>query len=93
MFPLLKRIVLVLRNCFPGDNSQAYKSALSALKALSDCCCEDLNEHLDLILSKMSHKINDKLLRPEIVETLAAMEHNGGEPARTKIKAKVPSYN
>jgi len=59
---------------------------------------EDLNPHLDFLLSKVTNKINDKQLRPLILETLGVLEMNGvasaqqGEEARKRIKTKCPSY-
>ena len=59
---------------------------------------EDLNPHLDFLLSKVTNKLNDKLLRPLILETLGLLEMHGvgsadqGEEARKKIKTKCPSY-
>ena len=51
-----------------------------------------LNEHIDIILSKIVSKLNNRVLKPLIWETLSTLEQNGGDEARKKIKNKVPSY-
>ena len=38
---------------------------------------DDLNPHLDFLLSKVTNKVNDKQLRPLILETLGVLEMNG----------------
>lgn len=90
--PILKQVILSLRGCFPPDKPDAYKRGLNVVKEIATCAQEDLVPYLDLLLSKMSLKINDKVLRPIIFETLGAIEEHCGEGVRQKLKSKVPAY-
>lgn len=69
------------------------------MRDLSECVGEDLTPHLDMLISKITAKMNDRVLRPLILDALGVVEMNGvgscdgeGEEARKKIKAKCPSY-
>ncbi|XP_060633873.2 PACRG-like protein [Anolis sagrei] len=91
-FPLLPRLVPVLKAALAHSNDEVFERGLNALVQLSAVVGPALNDHLKHLLSSLSKRHMSKKFKDQTTDALQKLEQYGGKESLTIIKSKIPTY-
>lgn len=91
--PLLPKLTIAIRGALAHSDSAAFEGGLDAMVQLSNVVGPQLNPHLSKLLVPVAKRMMDKKFREKVIDSLHALEENGGRDCLPLIKSKVPTYS
>lgn len=90
---LLPQVTMGVRGALGHSDIAVFEGGLDAMVQLSNVVGPQLNPHLNKLLVPIAKPMMDKKCREKVVDSLHALEENGGRECLPLIKSKVPTYS
>lgn len=93
LIDLLTKLVWPLRTALSNKSEQINERALEILQLLSEKVGSHLNPHVKNLVTPIKKHMTIKKLKEKAINTLRALEDNGGQEVSKVIKAAIPTYS
>ena len=93
LIDLLTKLVWPLRTALSSGKEEINERGLDVLRLMSDKVGSHLNSHVKNLVTPIKKHMGVKKLKDKAMNTLRALEDNGGPEVGKVIKTALPTYS